>query len=241
MPALDLSYFNSSSSSASDAASNSSSPKPARRRTSRGNPLVEEDPSIKARAELNAETLASLSNDILGLRLDAKGDESNAGEAHLIILEALVDLLRSEKKGTGVFKEEQYEVFAEIYASIKGIPGDLGSKQVAGDEEKVQEPWGLAKKLIGEESEWLKFAREWSRKKDATDGEGMDTEGMDQMEGSEAKENGDAKENGTESTVTGDERLAISCALIDMAYDTDVIRQELIKVSLQCPLFSNRI
>ena len=235
MPALDLSYFNSSSSSASDAASNSSSPKPARRRTSRGNPVVDEDPSIKARAELNAKTLASLSNDIFGLRLDAKGDES------LIILEALVDLLRSEKKGTGVFKEEQYEVFAEIYASIKGIPGNLGSEQVAGDEEKVQEPWGLARKLIGEESEWLKFAKEWSRKVDAIDSEGMDTEGTDQMEGSEAKENGDAKENGTESTVTGDERLAISCALIDMAYDTDVIRQELIKVSLQCPLFSNRI
>lgn len=239
MPALDLSYFNpSSSTSDPDAASDSSSPKAAKRRSSRGTPIVEEDPSVKVRAQLNAKTLASLSNDILGIKWDAKDNESSDGEVQLVILEALVDLLRSEKKSSGVFKEEQYEAFAEIDASIAEVLGKLGSKKVTGYEEKILEPWVLTKKLVGEESEWLKLAKEWSGKRGETvteEGRAMETEGTDVKGKSAVKENGDSKENGITTQATGDERLAISCALIDMAYDTEVIRQEVVRVSFSLP------
>ncbi|GAA5857687.1 hypothetical protein JCM1840_000866 [Sporobolomyces johnsonii] len=180
------------------------------------------DPSAQSTAHhpLAANVLAALSNDVLWLWLDPAVDPA-VEAVQLVLLQAIVELLLlSERtKHGGVLSREQVEVLKRLRDEVTDALAAAGGKG-KGRENARERPWRSAREAL-EDSEWI--GRGWEWRAEASGEEGDESE-LSSLE-SDEEEGGGNKRRGDETI--GEERVALICGLIELAYSMEVVRNEL--------------
>ncbi|GAA6061359.1 hypothetical protein JCM10212_005813 [Sporobolomyces blumeae] len=227
MPVLDLSIFSTSVASSTRASSNRSLANEGGRRRST---TTTTGADTRNRTTVAAKTLSCLANDPLWIWSDPN-DDPTVGEVQLVVLEALVELLSSEKTSTGLFDARQYDTLREVEEAIEAARGLARARKGKGANkvETDERPWTVALELLSDGEKWTNLGHKWSAELRASAERDRRAKG-----GRSSRDDGDEGRGGRESPTgeeadgrdrtTGEERLAICSALVDLAYSTDTIR-----------------